>query len=123
MSTEVTDPYSSLRKALEKATPGPWKLYAGSRSIVAERSHLRADISVATASWGNRYCPEKFSAEANGAYIAAANPSEISKLLADRDRLVEALREIRAFTHSGIVQDMASKALSAPTLSDEGVGK
>lgn len=85
---------TELKKLAEAATPGPWHLDdCGYMFIISKpgdgyitRNVCRMDSSTMSA----------FSQKANAAYIAAANPDAILKLLAINAELVEALKKISA---------------------------
>lgn len=83
----MTDKYADLRAALDAGpTPGPWK---------ANTSNEIGPISKEDDQSFGMILPVCFAefenSEANRRYIAAANPETIRALLADYDRLREAL--------------------------------
>ncbi len=78
---------TELKKLAEAATPGPWK--------ASDRSHIyTADLRLLAVAQHCRQTAE------NAAYIAAANPAAILKLLAINVELVEALKTISAIKFS-----------------------
>ena len=76
---------TELKKLAEAATPGPWH-FVGFRVTAKELGYAR----VADTEFDNESMAE------NAAYIAAANPAAILKLLAINAELVEALKKISA---------------------------
>jgi hypothetical protein len=78
----MSDRWQPLRDAAKKATPGPWK--------TDEPQQIWSDAGgdyVAITEWGDPY---KRDVAADAIYIAAANPVEITGLLAERDQLLAA---------------------------------
>lgn len=110
-----TDRWAALREAAAKATPGPWHLCAHLKSIEHDRA---CSCGYRGSIWGGDQehvvCqpghdgapagqegtePQRYEREqeiANAHYIAAAHPSAIADLLAERDRLAAELAEANA---------------------------
>lgn len=86
----MTDKYEDLRKAAQKATLGPWAVgkYLGQRSdewsVFLRTPKGENGLPVVTTMFGL----------ANATFIAAANPAAILELLAERDKLREALEDL-----------------------------
>ena len=87
---------AELRRLAEAATPGPWDCYrphpayrAYSVDQVMPEGHLGETVAVT----------EDTNADANGLYIAAANPAAVLALLdaaAERDALAAKVERVRA---------------------------
>lgn len=108
----MTDTYADIRERLAKATPGEWGHFGGTYSfainaIRGPRKNIRVighDLDIFCDSHrsfaqyfegktGYTFCPANAGIlkEEDAAFIAHA-PTDISKLLADNDRLREALK-------------------------------
>lgn len=112
--------HTELRKLAEAATPGPWRWMIEDYSLAilhGPEEHADHVISVSPCKsclthaetnkspewlWGRCWTPE----ETDAAFIAAANPKTVLALLAERDRLREALKEIEAFHVSGQADEL-----------------
>ena len=88
----MPDKYAELRAALDAGpTPGPWSACGSAGYVQAGEGHPRYTIlAVAYGHDGNHQINAPGSRE-NGQYIAAAHPETIRALLADYDRMRDAL--------------------------------
>ena len=77
--TDMTHPYTDLKEALAKATPGPWD---GNNPVT-----FVLDSPLGTLADVTRF----HQARANAAFIALANPARILSLIEDNERMREAL--------------------------------
>ena len=130
----MTDEYEALRKAAEKATPGPWKSRKGFDS--GTREIFRPDKSVKPPFYPSELAVIDTDIGENGGanarYLAAADPTTILTLLAERDALrgaaakalhaLEQLNEIDTETESVTIYvsdeiDALWDALGEPTCS------
>jgi hypothetical protein len=107
--TSLTDIIADIRKAMERATPGPWAV---------EEKKFRGDYSVA---WKPelkvcRTYGDSLSAECDATYIAACNPSNIAAVLdalekAERD-LSNTLEALQSLSYLGSVLSATEEKLS-----------
>lgn len=92
----MTDKYKALREALKAGpTPGLWSVYEDYHSIAAHGAAFKRFFM------GRQYESEniiddcgKFEREQDAIYVAAANPSVISELLDERDRMKNVLATV-----------------------------
>lgn len=103
----MSDKYQDLRDAIAAGpTPGPWRADTEGKpdsdmnhGVIAEINDLwiAAMYRSGTTTDGDDKTPEaEAEAAANAHYIAEANPDTIAALLADNDRLREALAAVTA---------------------------
>ena len=91
----MTNRYEKIRKALEMGpTPGPWELRDG-RTDTVENAQ---GYPVCTVNW---HPDERHGHGTRAAYIAACDPDTIRELLAERDALLDALRQITEWPDGG----------------------
>lgn len=107
----MTDRYEKIRKALAmRPTPGPWKvgdqnahcgISIGSDDALVATAYLR--LITSRAKWGEEHfaMPENQEAVANAALIASCDPDTIRELMAERDALLDALRQITEWPDGG----------------------
>jgi hypothetical protein len=118
--TSLTDILADIRKAMERATPGPWEV---------EEKKFRGDYSVA---WKPelkvcRTYGDSLSAECDADYIAACNPSNIAAVLdalekaeAGRDASKEAARLAwSSDEHQAVWAELKARAEAAEKERDE----
>lgn len=100
------NPLRELLEKAEKATPGPWR-WLNTDSLVADHGKRNAIITPCVESLGQYAMigtcdPESgllkrlYPDNADAAYIAAANPTTISRLCRDLERLRGALEKVKA---------------------------
>jgi len=117
---------SELKRLAEAATPGPWVVNSagsakrGEPFKVTEFYVYAPKVQDDTAICADVIDPvTQEPSEANAAYIAAASPDAILNLLAERDRLREALEDLMAWQVKNVkvwnnsAYDQAAKALGA----------
>lgn len=99
----MTDPHSAIRETIGKATPGEWRRCKANGgkcscrliwSVEADAIVTQAHSLTDDGKYGEGFTEEQ--SQANAAYIAAANPEAVGSLLAERDELVEELKEHEA---------------------------
>lgn len=91
----MTDRYERIRKALaRRPTPGPWELRDGRTDTVESTQ----GYPVCTVHWQP---DERYGHGTRAAYIAACDPDTIRELLAERDALLDALRQITEWPDGG----------------------
>lgn len=97
--------HTALRKMAEAATPGPWDTLSGNR-VRAIKGDFAVPIfeSLAPVDWHKKknlthkvMCAAYANEVNNAAFIAAANPKTVLALLAERDRLREALKPFQIY--------------------------
>lgn len=93
-----------LEEKARKATPGPWVnntdgfvvgFMVGNSGIDGEDYHVSAQIS------SDRMCDSETDAKNDAAYIAAANPATVLKLIESRQELRDSLAAVMALIDSG----------------------
>ena len=103
----MTDKYQALREAAKKATPGPWESTEhGVGEFVVYRAGVVSDrLAIVFVDNDPRYrVGDMNQQDSDVAYIAAANPAAITALLADNDKLRNALQlSLSAMEHMGDV--------------------
>ena len=98
MTTDIDKLAQQMREAAGKASPGPWRVVTDYPALAIGAGDYRV---VQTPNQNNlrRFGPannwDGIPSEANAAYIALANPANIVALLDDRERLREALGQLR----------------------------
>lgn len=104
----MTD-YTELRAKAEAATPGPWNRvdFGGNRIMIHIGGDEDAERSrIACVSYGNTLWPAE--ACANAAYIAAASPDVVLRLIA----IADAAQRLASFlTAAGLPDDGPLEAL------------
>lgn len=95
----MTAKYATLAELAQKATPGPWR-YLGPYAVSRESEDIASPSSEhAPVCRGHDYDDYGYIEPADAAYIAAADPSTITALLAElaaAQAVVEAARELPA---------------------------
>ena len=119
----MTEPYldlDALREKAEKATPGPWlkgdNYLIGGWWVIAPDKPAREDC--------HRTIADLFIHGKDAEYVAAVSPDVILALLAENERLREALERIEqicygAWSHESITH-IASGALAGSPAANDG---
>ncbi|MBX3533368.1 MAG: ead/Ea22-like family protein [Xanthobacteraceae bacterium] len=96
--------HTELRELAEAATPGPWAATLDENYSVVTGPDGAA---IALPDYETGICLE----EADAAFIAAANPKTVLALLAERDRLREALEEATRHIERALEASMPLKGV------------
>lgn len=111
----MNDADKKLLELAEKATPRPWRIqpYIDEEWNERQLGIYSYDKPLGTAYKGNAVWLKEGESEANAAYITAA-ANAVPRLIAEKEALLKALRQIRNCQFNGIVaMNIAEEALAA----------
>ena len=110
----MTHPYTDLKEVAGRATPGPWHFYKGSRSVYSRGAEPEKSICIITGPYRREFPQDRI---AIGEYVAAVSPTRILSLIADYERMREALERVKMITQDStyracvVANDIARAAL------------
>jgi hypothetical protein len=127
----TADRYAKLREAMAKATPGEWDAWDMDEfgwHVFAVKFGTRAQgqdcrQSLAAVRLGRSHAGRRdnyLEQAANAQYIAAASPATIAALLAERDRLREALRDVYSALRDAQIEQAQAMVRAALSAGEEG---